>query len=114
MTLFICNHFFYGFNQTMISLLDFFNHDFKTMVLWYYCKFRTAIVTLKIPVMGIHYCDFIWGILMGMSYGAFLSVFNELSLAGPGRAGPASAGLGWPWLALAGLGWPWLALAGLG
>ena len=34
-TLFICNHLFYGFNQTMISLLDFFNHDFKTMVLWY-------------------------------------------------------------------------------
>ena len=40
---------------------------------------------------------------MGMSYGAFLSVFNELSLAwldwaglaGPGGAGPASAGLGW-------------------
>ena len=88
----------------MISLPDFFNHDFKTMVLWYYCKFRTAIVTLKIPVMGIHYCDFLWGILMGKSYGAFLSVFNELSLdwlgwaglAGPGRAGPASAGLGWP------------------
>ena len=71
-TLFICNQFFYGFNQTMISLLDFFNHDFKTMVLWYYCKFRTAIVTLKIPVMGIHYCDFIWGILMGKSYGDVL------------------------------------------
>ena len=39
---------------------------------------------------------------MGMSYGAFLSVFNELGwagLAGPGRAGPASAGLGWHGLA---------------
>ena len=36
---------------------------------------------------------------MGMSYGAFLNVFNELSLAGPGRAGPASAGLGWHGLA---------------
>ena len=31
---------------------------------------------------------------MGMSYGAFLSAFNELSLAWPGRTGPASAGLG--------------------
>ena len=107
MTLFICNHFFYGFNQTMISLLDFFNHDFKTMVLWYYCKFRTAIVILKIPVMGIHYCDFLWGILMGKSYGDVLWGFlkwisNELSWAGLGRlgwAGPCWAGQGWPGLA---------------
>ena len=94
----------------MISLLDFFNHDFKTMVLWYYCKFRTAIVTLKIPVMGIHYCDFLWGILMGnlmgMSYGAFLSGFlmssaglGRLGWARLGRAGPARAGLGWHGLA---------------
>ena len=63
----------------MISLLDFFNHDFKTMVLWYYCKFRTAIVTLKIPVMGIHYCDFIWGILMGKSYGDVLLGFLNIA-----------------------------------
>jgi len=56
----------------MISLLDFFNRDFKTMILCHYCKFRTAIVTLKIPVMGIHYSDFIWGILMGKSYGDVL------------------------------------------
>ena len=106
-TLFICNHFFYGFNQTMISLLDFFNHDFETMVLWCYCKFRTAIVTLKIPVMGIHYCDFLWGILMGKSYGDVLWGFvkwisNELSWAGQawlGWAGPCWAGQGWPGLA---------------
>ena len=114
--LFICNHFFYGFNQTMISLLDFFNHDFKTMVLWYYCKFRTAIVTLKIPVMGIHYCDFLWGILMGksygeilwgnlmgISYGAFLLWF-QMDWTGLGWAGLSWAGLSWAGLGRAGLG----------
>ena len=76
------------------------------MVLWYYCKFRTAIVTLKIPVMGIHYCDFLWGILMGnlmgMSYGAFLSVINELSLDGQAWLGQAV--LGRPVLVWAGMG----------
>ena len=83
----------------MISLLDFFNHDFKTMVLWDYCKFRNAIVTLKIPVMGIHYFDFLWGILMGKSYGDVLWGFvkwisNELSWAGPDWARPCWAGMG--------------------
>ena len=55
----------------------------------------------------ISYGEFLCGNLMGMSYGAFLSVFKELSLAWlgwTGLAGPASAGLGW-----AGLGWPGLA-----
>ena len=62
----------------------------------------------------ISYGEILWGNLMGMSYGAFLSFFNDLSfawlgwagLAGPGRAGPASAGLGWP-----GLGWHEMSLA---
>ena len=43
--------------------------------------------------MGIHYCDFLWGILMGKSYGDVLWGFlkwisNELSWAG-------QAWLGW-------------------
>ena len=61
--------------------------------------------------MGIHYCDFLWGILMGnlmgMSYGAFLSGFlmssaglGRLGWAGPGRSRPGRAGL-----ARAGMGW---------
>ena len=108
MTLFICNQFFYGFNQTMISLLDFFNHDLKTMVLWYYCKFRTAIVTLKIPVMGIHYCDFLWGILMGKSYGEILwgnlmgKSYGDILW---GFLMGISNGLGWAGLGWTGLGW---------
>ena len=57
--------------------------------------------------MGIHYCDFLWGILMGKSYGDVLWGFlkwisNELSWAGLGRlgwAGPCWAGQGWHRLA---------------
>ena len=57
--------------------------------------------------MGIHYCDFLWGILMGKSYGDVLWgllkwISNELSWAGQawlGWAGPCWAGQGWPGLA---------------
>ena len=57
--------------------------------------------------MGIHYCDFLWGILMGKSYGDVLWGFlkwisNELSWAGQawlGRAGPCWAGQDWHGLA---------------
>ena len=57
--------------------------------------------------MGIHYCDFLWGILMGKSYGDVLWGFlkwisNELSWAG--LAGPGRAMLGRPGLAWAGMG----------
>ena len=51
----------------------------------------------------ISYGEILWGNLMGMSYGAFLSVFNELSLAGQAWLGRAV--LGRPVLVWAGLGW---------
>ena len=54
----------------------------------------------------ISYGEFLWGNLMGMSYGAFLSGFlmssaglGRLGWAGPDHAGPARAGLGWHGLA---------------
>ena len=50
----------------------------------------------------ISYGEFLWGNLMGMSYGAFLSEFlmssaglGRLGWVGPGCAGPARAGMGW-------------------
>ena len=47
----------------------------------------------------ISYGEFLWGNLMGMSYGALISGFlmssGGLGLAGPGRAGLAMAGMGW-------------------
>ena len=55
----------------------------------------------------ISYGEFLWGNLMGMSYGAFLSVFNELSLAGQAWLGQAV--LGRPVLVWAGMGWHGLA-----
>ena len=55
--------------------------------------------------MGIHQCDFLWGILMGKSYwdvlwGFLKWISNELSWAWLGRAM-----LGRPGLAWAGMGW---------
>ena len=46
----------------------------------------------------ISYGEFLWGNLMGMSYGAFLSGFL-MSSAGLGWAGPCWAGQGWHGLA---------------
>ena len=54
--------------------------------------------------MGIHYCDFLWGILMGKSYWDILWGF----LMG------ISNGLGWEdWARKAGLGWAGLGCHGL-
>ena len=54
--------------------------------------------------MGIHFRDFLWGILMGNSYGDISWGF----LMG------ISNGPSWAWLGRAMLGWPGLSLAGLG
>ena len=42
----------------------------------------------------ISYGEFLWGYLMGLSYGDFK--WAGLVWAGPGHAGLARAGLGWP------------------
>jgi hypothetical protein len=60
--------------------------------------------------MGIHYCDFLWGFLMGKSYG-------EIPIRKPHNNywnGLGWAGLGWAGLGWAGLGWAGLGRAGPG
>ena len=74
---------------------------------------KRLIVTLKIPVMGIHYCDFLWGILLGKSYWDILWGY----LMGLSYWAFKLAGLGWAWKAgldWAVLGWSGLAWSGLG
>ena len=55
--------------------------------------------------MGIHYCDFLWGILMGKSYwdilwGFLIGISNGLGWEDWARkAGLGRPGQGWPGLA---------------